>query len=806
MPQQGEARDWVPLKQTDFSGGVNIIDDPADLTEKELADALNVRLTTKNTVRQRMGYTEYNTNAIGASTEIRSLFNFRDFSGALIPLAQCSGNALYHGTAAFPGTAASWTSFFSETASSTPAFMDAMWGTLVYTNGVDVPQVWEGTYGKCQGFRLTQDVGVTYRDYSTRVSDEDATTYASIGGLDTAANGDWIIIKSRVPKLTGIKIVLNANVNANASILTVEYRSAAGTWTAVPATFSDGTKTGGTTTMGVSGDVTWGECTCVPDLIDNSYGYFLRLSVSAALSATVQIKAVYLYYNIQPLPSFWDGKFIKPDGFASTIDTDVTYVDSTLFVTDDATSTYADLSAFPITTGFFYIKCAHKFRAAFITMDVLNVNTNTATLTAQYWNGTAWTSLTISDGTRANSKTLAQSGLISWTWPTAEETRRVGQDIDPFHIVRFAVSATLSKTDTQGVYITEVEVIECQDILRPMKGVIFHKNRVFTWGRADAPNYLFFSAQFLPDVWTGDDAGYIGIPSGKPITACARFYNDLMVATDDEIYILQGYTPQTFGLLKINTGGIGVSAPHSVVSVGKMIYFMHATGFYRFDGIGIIYLSKNIRKFFDDKETSYVIPSSRYEAIQVRFQRVWSCVEWAVSMGSAQATNNRVAIFEIDHEGWWFDNIAVSAFLKTEGATYQDLWYHGNYVGKVYRDYNGTSDNGTAISAYITTRAQQGPGVVGWMMLVRGVRAKLDVQTAGSLTVQYAASGATSFSAYGTMLMTGSGKTFVVRDIYDALFGTAVQLKFSQAVQDYTFGISEIETFVTPVRSVGVDI
>jgi hypothetical protein len=817
MPQNQEGRDWIPIKQTDFSGGVNIIDDPADLTEKELADAVNVRLTTKNTVEERLGFTEYNTNAIGANTEIRSLFQFREFSTVigntttLIPIAQCSDDYIYKGSASFPGTAASFSKIYTavpaETANSDPAFMDAMWGTLLYCNGVDVPQVWEGTYGRCQGFRVTNDVGVTYKDYTTRVSDEDATTFASIGALDTFANGDWILIKSRVPKLTGIKVVLNANVNTTASTLTVQYRSAVGTWTDVPATFTDGTKTGGNTTFGQSGDITWGECTIVPDLIDNSYGYFLLLKVSVALSATVQIKAVYLYYNIQALPSFWDGTFIKPDGFFTTVDTDVTYKDYTLNVTDDAASTVASLGGMTVTTGAFYIKSVKKFRAAFITMDLTNINTNAVTLTAKYWDGAAWQSLTIIDGTvdSGGTKTMSVSGLVSWTWtsPTMMETRRVGQDTQPFYVVKFLVNGALSAT----VDISGVDIIEYQDALRPMKGVIFHKNRAFMWGRADAPNYLFFSKQFLPDVWTGSDAGYIGIPSGKPITACERFYNDLMVATDDEIYILQGYTPLTFGLLKINTGGIGVSAPHSVVAVGKMIYFLHATGFYRFDGIGVIYLSKNIRPYFDDTEATYYIPSIRYIDVQGRFNRVWSRVEWTVTKGTTPGTaNNQVLGFEIDHEGWWFDSIVASAFLKTESSTYQDLLYHGDYVGKVYRDDNGTSDNGTAISAYVTTRAQMGPGVVGWTMLTRGIRTKLDVQSAGSLTVQYALSGSTSFTSYGTMDMTGSGKTFVMRDIYDPLLGTAIQWKLLQSTKDYTFGLSEIETFVTPIRDVGVDI
>ena len=171
MPQQ-EVKELVEILQNDFSQGVNAVDDPGDLEEKELADALNVRLTTHKVIEQREGFVEYNTTTIGAAVEVRSMFHFRDYSGALIPLAQCNDGKLYKGSTALP-TAGSWSSILTETSGAEIAFFDAMWGVLVYVNGVDVPQVWEGTYGKCQGFRLSKDTAVTYRDYDSEVADED---------------------------------------------------------------------------------------------------------------------------------------------------------------------------------------------------------------------------------------------------------------------------------------------------------------------------------------------------------------------------------------------------------------------------------------------------------------------------------------------------------------------------------------------------------------------------------------------------------------------------------------------------------
>ena len=789
--------DWLKLSQEDFSLGINLVDDPADLDDKEIADARNVRLTSRKIVQQRPGFLQYNETAVGAATHIRSLFQFRDYSGALIPLAQCSDNKLYKGSTSFP-TAGAFSSILSETASSIPAFMDSMWGVMIYVNGVDVPQVWEGTYARCQGFRVTKDNGANYYNFDSEVADEDTATVATLSAFDDVAALDWILVKSRVPKLTGFKVVMGSSVNSAAALAAIHYWDGSA-WQAVSA-LDDKTIASAGKSFGQSGDITFTEATTVAQLVDNTYGYWWRISVSDALTTTVTIKALYLYYNIQTLSSFWEGKFFKPDGVASTVDTSVTMKDWTIYVTDKALSTIMSVGAMTVTTGAVYVKSFRKFRSIYVTMSVTNINTNAVTMTAEYWNGAAWTALTITDGTSANSKTLAQSGMITFAVPTAWQKVKVGQDQEQMWTVRLLFSAALSAT----VEVPEIDLVEYQDVLRPMKGVIYHKNRAFMWGRADSLNYLYYSAEFKPDVWTGSDAGYIGVPSGKPITGCARFYNELMVATADEIYLLEGYTPASFGLLKISTGGVGVSAPHSIVTVAKMVYFFHSTGFYRFDGIGVVLLSKSVKHLFDDTKTIYYIPSARFDYIQGRFNRVWNTVEWTISMGSSQTTNNIVMIFDADHEGWWMDNIVACAFLKTETLSYQDLYYHGDYTGRVHRDYVGTNDNGAAISAYVTTGVRSAPELKGWLCMYRGLRAKFAVQAAGVLSVSYALSGATSFTALTTMSMVGAGKSAIYQTYFTPLQGVGIQLKFSNAVMDVSFSLTGYDLFAIPVRGIGL--
>ena len=776
--------EWKAIVQDDFSGGINWMDSPVNLNDNEIADCRNVRLTTKKSLTRRDGFVKYNSSAIG-SVEVKKIYHFRDYTGNLIPVVQ-AGNNLYKGSSAFPNTG-SFTQIHAGSSGTSYGFLDAMWGKLIYTNGVDVPQVWEGNYGKCYGFKKTTDSGATFVDYTQQVSDEDSSTYASLGSM---ASTHYVVVGSRVPKVKGIRFVISTP-NTNTATMTVAYWNGS-SWTTV-SNISDGTAVSGKT-LAQTGDVTFNECTIALSTIDKSRGYFLRITVSATLSSTVNISAVYLIYDMQPLPSFWDGKTIKPDGFKVTFDGS-TYKDYTSYVTDDSLSTVASLGGLS-TSGYFYVQSVKKIRGIRIKMSTTNVNTNTATLSCSYWDGGFWQSLTLSDSTAVGGATLAQSGEITWTWPTAAQKRSIGNDTDTFYQFRFAVSGTLSN----NVDIAEVECLPEIDPLRPHQLLLYHKNRAFLANRADAKNYIFYSAQFLPDVWEGDDAGYIGVPSGREIMAMCRFYNDLFIGTPDEIYILQGYTPQTFGLLKINTGGVGVVAPHSVVPVGKYIYFLHSTGFYRFDGIGVVYISGKIQKLFD-KTDSAAIPDDMLSKVQGRFDRVNNCVEWIVRSGSG-TQNNLKLIFDINSESWYVDTFTASAIATVSDAYSRDLQYHGDYSGYVYRDNYGNTDDGSTINAYIQTRVytiKESP-VLDYVF--RGMTSRFDTEDSGSVTVSAATSGYTTFTNVDTVNLVKSGYNFVEKEYHCSMFCNGVALKFSSSNE---FTLTRIETRLVPVRGMGLN-
>ena len=135
----------------------------------------------------------------------------------------------------------------------------------------------------------TVDGGATYTDYTAAATDEDGATHVDLSSLDTAANGDWLVVGDVTP-FAGVAVDMDANVNGNAATLTVQYWNGSA-WTAVSG-LSDGTSAGGVT-LAQDGDVTfdeptsWQACT-----ISGVRAFWLRLSVSAQLGSPTYIDEV----------------------------------------------------------------------------------------------------------------------------------------------------------------------------------------------------------------------------------------------------------------------------------------------------------------------------------------------------------------------------------------------------------------------------------------------------------------------------------------------------------------------------------
>lgn len=86
---------------------------------------------------------------------------------------------------------------------------------------------------------------------------------------------------------------------------------------------------------------------------------------------------------------------------------------------DGDTSTDVDLSSLSTAANsdFLYVGSHRPFRG--VNCDIDAANANASVLTVKYWDGSAWTSISATDGTASGGATMAVDGNVTWTIPTA---------------------------------------------------------------------------------------------------------------------------------------------------------------------------------------------------------------------------------------------------------------------------------------------------------------------------------------------------------------------------------------------------
>lgn len=435
-----------------------------------------------------------------------------------------------------------------------------------------------------------------------------------------AANDIWLLIGSTRP-LQGIKFYVQT-VNAGASTSTVEYWNGSA-WTAV-AGFADGTAVGGVT-LAQTGSMTFTSTvsTARIRLEDERLLYFYRVRAGATGTpdATIQIYHVTVDAPMQSIVDIWDGVHRKPV-FASQGG-----VDYTLEVQDPSSSD-APL-AMDVGGGLGATVIFEDRMTAFkIRMVGSAVNSNAATLTVNYWNGTGFVSVgTLRDGTLTGGATFGRSGTISWNAPsplteqikTGEEAAFVGAGIRGY-----AYFLTASAGLSASVLVDVVEGIPAQrfspEITIPgYRFPFFYQDRAMIACRlgSNDGNRIDYSGIGTPDVWNGVDSSdqgkeiYVG--GTEPLIAGIELSNRFVGLTNAvtstfallfkqrETWLLRGTTPETFQLFPISLT-IGCPAPLTLatatISIGgeaetarSVAIWVSAAGPMLFDGTTLTKLS-----------------------------------------------------------------------------------------------------------------------------------------------------------------------------------------------------------------------
>ena len=102
-----------------------------------------------------------------------------------------------------------------------------------------------------------------------------------------------------------------------------------------------------------------------------------------------------------------------------------TVTDASDAMQDGAAGTLLTLSSMDTLANGDFVLVGSHVPLRGLQVDVGSVNGTSSIMTVKYWNGSAWTDISDTDGTASGGATLAQDAAITWTVPTAHVKERM---------------------------------------------------------------------------------------------------------------------------------------------------------------------------------------------------------------------------------------------------------------------------------------------------------------------------------------------------------------------------------------------
>ena len=533
-----------------------------------------------------------------------------------------------------------------------------------------------------------------------------------------AASNYWFVGSTR--PLQGVKFYV-ADGNTNVSTMTVSEWNAA-SWTTLTAT--DNTSSGGVS-LAQTGTVTWASTvsTSKTKYLSGLSLYWYQFSLSSG-SATIYFATVDA--PMQEIRNIWDGregfvgKFLKYDG--------TTYKDYTDEVNDeDPINSDADLSSLT-NSQYFLLGFPEPQQAFNFTLVAGKENTTGSnTMTVKYWNGQEWVAVSaLSDGTATGTTSLSRGGTVAFQSPGrgVEFSTAISDEV-PLYYYKISFANTLDAS---------VNIGETRGVMAPPTMPIYKfsesfRNRLFLFNEANGDkNKAQYSAENSPDIFNGDDSGFLYFGDNTEVTAAAQVYNvfrtaatdQLIVAKKNETYRVAGDDPTTWVVQRLS-GNIGCVAPLSFVVCDvadgteegvkrQVIVWQSDKGFVLSDGAAVIPISQDIDCYFNPLDSRY-IPVTRQSKTVAWYDTGLKAYKALISSGSGATQHNIELEYSLSSKEWTKiirKNSTTTDPLQSGFQTFDTngigYTYGGNSGGYLYRLENGSTFAGAAIEQFLHTK------------------------------------------------------------------------------------------------------
>lgn len=814
-----------------LNGKYNGVVGPTLLPVGGVSGGLNMRKASQlGGWKARKGCTIHNTTAIAAASVLSlHVYEHPKLSDYHF-IAQCNGS-LYDASGDPPATGGTTFAAAALTAlagTANPGYSDIVQDYWFYADGDGAPVMWGGDTPFVEAFLYYNATALNYVDYTKDVTDADSGTSATI----TLGATDKLYIASPC-RAKGITFTLGSSVNNNAQTIVLK-SWVAGAWDA--RTVTDGTVAPAGTTMAQTGSVTWTKnATDSLRVIKGKMAYWYEISVTGALDA-VEFTKITLLFDPERITNKWSGVYEIPLAIRFYDQSATEYVDYTGKLTNESTSQYIQLDA-ATTSDEILVKSAEPLCGiGFGVVDGYEQTGNAQIDQIEYWDGDSYNAITtgIIDETLdgGTDSSFAQSGTVWWNAAGLTVKKRTQTwDSVPGYWYKVTWDAELDGTsdDARLFFVTTATFPEA---LPPYDGLIRFKGRLFLWGDPLYPNRLRYSAYGKPDCFSGSDSGWTDeLGDNSKLVRVVRFYNELVVFKKTSIYMLEGYTPSTFGVTEI-ADTVGALAPKSVCVTEAGTPVMHgdesmsaiiwadSDGVYLLDGRKPKKVSLPVDHYFNT-EFSTAIAVAVMPTMQGFLDPMNN--EYHLLTQTASGTYSLELVYNYITDEWyppWERKVgasaATSAGILVTGLALRDAnkrWYTygGNGAGFVFRLESDTTDKNdsnadVAIVHQLKTRAiglqQDKATTLEFTFRKAWIEAK--ARTAGSVATYFykdIADTGTLLTAPATVTLINSGYGLVTDGMNtDQIRCKTFQLEFKVSTADVEL---EIWSFLYMLEAVG---
>ncbi|KKM93376.1 hypothetical protein LCGC14_1209040 [marine sediment metagenome] len=736
-------RELTNAKTVPFQGGVNTYVDPALLPFGAYSEAQNIRPLRPGFIK-RPGQIKQHSTA-DSTNKVLNMYQFRKSEvDEKHFYAQMSDGDVLEATNDPPAVTSGvfGSEVYSGGANQIPASWTVINDILIHSNGVDQHISYGGNTSYvtkavvwAETTALT-DVPDKGHDYSVEVGVDDSTKLVILDSLGTNAN-NTLAVMTPVPakSFTFDLQTLNANT---VTLSSVKYRKNDNTFTAVSG-LSDGTETGGDTTMGVDGTVSF---TAPSDIMGTNMwgisGYWYFFYFSGAMDSEVEVNTIKYDSTWEPIVNLWDGVAIFP---------------VEVWVEADAASKYSVYAAASVQLDALasgrkiLLFCTDPVDGIYIDVGA-NPTTAATSLTAvKYFNGTAFADVgTENDYTSG----MANSGWI--TFPRQATVQALQFETSRFYSFVYELTFSAELAATMNVEFQVRPYFDIDDLGKSQTSCAWKDRVSYSFNRYG--QFAYISAAGLPLGLNGDDFGIVEAGDGRSnkIVAQRRFHNELMVWQEEKgveggcITLFEGLNPFTYGKLLLSSkigamnnkcveivDGVTVST-QSDEQIKTLAFSLSRYGLAVTDGSIVDLVSDDIHNHFDTTNTTDCIRRGYESEMWLKYDSIYKVLRLGLVTGTSATVPNTFPIYDLIDRVWYFDKIEqeLSCIEEVEAGSGDVITvYVGGGVddGTIYNLNSGLNDVSTAISSLVTLELDgTGEAVTLWDLIVR-----CKAQAAGSL-------------------------------------------------------------------------